>query len=293
MSYSWPHSLPYPSFQGFGIIERAELISQYDIKQGASFPNYAFDFAVLDLSREQEDFDWSWVSARRDPALTIEQTERLAPTSWRSWGAEGAGALPRVRRHVTKLMTTPVIDQRPPAGSREATALRQIYAFYDGRKHRFEILAARVVGRILEESGGAFMFGWVTRPSSDGGADFIGRLDIGTGFSRVKQVVFGQAKCENPESTTSGRDIARTVARLRRGWIGAYVTLGAFSLPVQREVIDDEYPILLVSGDRVVREVLSAAMEAGASDIESYLRSVDEEYDFALIDRRPEQILRQ
>jgi len=66
------------------------------------------------------------------------------------------------------------------------------------------LLAARVVERILSGCGGDFRLGWVTPHSSDGGADFVGRLDIGSGFSRVKQVVFGQAKCERIEGTTSG-----------------------------------------------------------------------------------------
>lgn len=121
----------------------------------------------------------------------------------------------------------------------------------------------------------------------------MGRLDVGSGFSKVKQVVFGQAKCELPTSTTSGKDVARTAARLRRGWIGAYVTLGAFSESVQREVIDDEYPILLVPGERVARELITAATESGRGGLEEYLRSVDNEYDRAVIDRRPEEILRE
>jgi len=105
-------------------------------------------------------------------------------------------------------------------------------------------------------------------------------------------VVFGQAKCEHPDSTASGRDIARTVARLRRGWIGAYVTLGAFSVPVQCEVIDDEYPILLVPGERVAREVLELALETGSDDVGSYLERLDLDYDASISDRRPEQVLR-
>src|SRR5215471_5790575 len=29
----------FPAFQGFGVIERTELIAQYDARQGCSFPN--------------------------------------------------------------------------------------------------------------------------------------------------------------------------------------------------------------------------------------------------------------
>jgi hypothetical protein len=41
----------FPAFQGFGVIERAELIAQYDARQSCSFPNYVFDIAVFDMSR--------------------------------------------------------------------------------------------------------------------------------------------------------------------------------------------------------------------------------------------------
>jgi hypothetical protein len=150
-----------------------------------------------------------------------------------------------------------------------------------------------VVERILSGCGGDFRLGWVTPPSSDGGADFVGRLDIGSGFSRVKQVVFGQAKCERIEGTTSGKDVARIVARLRHGWVGAYVTLGVFFEATQREVIDDEYPILLVPGRRVAQEIDRAAREAGLGGLKACLEAIDATYDKLVINRRPEEILRQ
>src|SRR5215471_11313466 len=65
----------FPEFQGFGIIERA----QYDARKACSFPNFAYDIAIFDLSVEHEDFDWRWISDRRNAALTIKQTERFAP----------------------------------------------------------------------------------------------------------------------------------------------------------------------------------------------------------------------
>ena len=59
--------------------------------------------------------------------------------------------------------------------------------------------------------------GWVTSPGSAGGADFIGRLDVGEGFGAAKLVVLGQAKCEALDSPTGGNQIARTVAQLKLG----------------------------------------------------------------------------
>ncbi|RYY90417.1 MAG: restriction endonuclease [Chitinophagaceae bacterium] len=283
----------FPAFQGFGIIERAELIAQYDERRGHSFPNFAFDIAILDMSREFESFEWRWITDRRSQHLAVVDTEAFAPAAWRDWCRSGAPSLGRLRRRVTKLRTVPVVDQRTIEGSTEARTISLIYKFYADRKHRFEMLAARIAERILGQEGGKFSFGWITPPSSDGGADFVGRLDLGSGFSKVKQVVFGQAKCELPTGTTSGRDVARTAARLRRGWIGVYVTLGAFSEAVQREVIDDEYPILLVPGRRVAEEVEKATREASCNGVLEYLRTVDDDYERSVINRRPEEILHQ
>ena len=61
----------------FGIIERVELITQYDQKYNRSFPNYVFDFAVLGMAEENELFSWDWISARRNPNLSLKETLNL------------------------------------------------------------------------------------------------------------------------------------------------------------------------------------------------------------------------
>src|SRR5207248_1461676 len=122
------------------------------------------------------------------------------------------------RRRVSKLSIASAREQLPSNGSLEARALRQIYQYYEGRKSRFEALAALVTQHVFSKSGANYRLGWITRAGGDNGIDFVGRLDLGLGFSGVKIVVLGQAKCEHPDSPTNGVHIARTVARLRRGW---------------------------------------------------------------------------
>ena len=137
----------------------------------------------------------------------------------------------------------------------------------------------------------AYRPGWITSATSDGGADFVGRLDVGTGLAGAKIIVLGQAKCEKLTSPTGGNHIARTVARLRRGWIGAYVTTSWFSESVQREVLEDKYPIILVNGLRVATEVDSAMHESGESNLVSFLDSIDATYDEQVMDRQPEELM--
>ena len=278
-------------FQGFGIVRSITLVTQFHRKKNQSFSNYAFDCVVLSMASEAEEFDWSWINSRRNTQLTLSETLTKAPLAWREWTQHGSRVIDRCRRRVSKLLTVPASEQRPEASSKELRVLRQIYTFYSKRPARFEGLAAVVTERILSASGGQYQQGWITPASSDGGSDFVGRLDIGSDFSRAKLIVLGQAKCEHPNSPTAGRDIARTVARLKRGWLGVYVTTGYFSEAVQREVIEDSYPILLIHGLRLAREIMKTHHELGYKDIPSFLAAVDAEYENRIQIRRPEEIL--
>lgn len=279
------------NFQGVGIIERVSLITQYDRRKEASFTNYAFDFLVLDLSAENENFNWEWINKRRNNSVSLADSLSYAPNSWKIWIKEGNKALEKCRRRVSKLLIVKKEEQVPVKGSIEEKNLKIIYKFYEKRKHRFEALAAVVAEKILGDSGGKYRFGWITRMGSDNGIDFVARLDLGTGFSRVKVIVLGQAKCEIPSSPTNGVHLARTVARLRRGWIGVYVTTSFFSESSQKEVLEDQYPLLLVNGLRLAQEVGELAVNSGYKNTGDYLKFVDDQYEEKLQFRNPEEIL--
>ncbi len=278
-------------FQGYGIISSVKLVTQYHRKDDTAFSNFAFDFTFLSLASENEEFPWEWISKRRDPSLSSVETLAHAPKAWRDWVAGGSSVVERYRRRVVKLLTLNTADQIPQKGSSEAKILQGIYDYYANKKSRFEALAAYITGRIISNNGAEYRSGWITPASSDGGADFIGRLDIGTGLAGAKIIVLGQAKCEKLTSPTGGNHIARTVARLRRGWIGAYVTTSYFSEAVQREVLEDKYPIILINGLRVASEVDAAMNEEGETNLKAFLDNIDQGYDEMVMARHPDELV--
>lgn len=281
----------FVKFQGYGVIERVELVTQYDRQHDRSFPNYAFDFAVFSLTTEHEVFSWQWITQRRQADTQLGKTFGYAPHAWKTWLKEGTGSLNKCRRKVSKLSVAKTIEQVPTARSVEAKTLKFIYDYYENRKSRFEALAATVAQRVLSASGGNYRFGWITQSGFDSGIDFVARLDLGSGFSKVKVVVLGQAKCEKLNTPTNGVHLARTVARLRRGWIGVYVTTSYFSEASQREVVEDQYPLLLIHGLRLAQEVDLLASTEGFKTLRSYLDHIDAQHDGWLQTRRPEEIL--
>lgn len=278
-------------FQGFGVIEKAELVTQYNPGIGY-FTNYVFSFAVLSLSDEDEELNWDWINARREKDTSLPQTLELAPISWQKFVSQGPQKLESFRRRASLAKVESQQAQMPKPGTREEKCLQHIYDFYTSAgKHRFELLASRVVMSLVNSNGGNYTEGWVTRGSGDGGVDFVGKVRLGAAFASVDVVVLGQAKCESLDRPTNGVALARTVARLKRGWIGAYVTTSYFSKPSQIEVIEDSYPLIKVSGLALAIETLKLVEIGGFRDVPGFLDSLEIEYPNSIQNRRPDEIL--
>jgi hypothetical protein len=281
----------YVEFCGVAIVERVETIVQRDPKSSSSFANYVFDLAVLSTAAESEVIDWRWIDDRRNPVLPLADTLRFAPRAWCDWLVGGATVLARVRRRVASARLLSNADQQPPVGSAEESTLKQVYSFFEGKKHAFEALAAKVAASVLGGTGGRYQEGWLTRSSGDGGADFVGRLDVGVGHAMTSLVVLGQAKCVRLDSSVSAEQLARVVARLRRGWIGVYVTTGTYSRSAQIEMNDDKYPVVLIDGRTLAETVRRLAMEGRGGDLKAFLAETTDEYRLSVSARQPEEVL--
>ncbi len=282
----------YAAFMGFGVIQSVDLLTQWDNKNQRSFTNYAFDFCVFNLEAEHEQFDWSWINSRRDPSVSLAESNKRAPKSWRNWITEGSNSLDRVRRRVSKLSVVKAEEQKPIPGSECEKVLNEVYRYFDGRKVKFEALAELIAERVIGSYQGIYQRGWITAGGGDGGADFVASVKLGSEFSSAKIIVLGQAKCVSPDSPTHGNHIARTVARLRRGWLGVFVTTSYFSGPVQQEVIEDRYPIVLIHGRRVAEEVIKILHDDERfSSVADFLRDVSAGYESRVQHRQPEEVL--
>jgi restriction endonuclease Mrr len=152
-------------------------------------------------------------------------------------------------------------------------------------------LAARVAGEVLRADGLTYNDGWLTRAGGDGGLDFVGRLDVGSGGASTPMIVLGQAKCIKPQSSINAEQVARVVARLQRGWLGVYVTTGTFTRQAQIEVIDDRYPLIMISGGRLAAAVRRMAFANHGGDVGALLETTVQTYANSVTYRRPEEIL--
>lgn len=277
--------------EGLAVIERADVIVQRDSSSGQTFSNMRFLLAVLDTSTDDNDMiSWNWINARRDPTLQARDEWKLAPQVWQKFVNNGIPQLETLRRRVMRSFLVDTASQLPAAKSGLEDILLGTLSFYEHRKHEFEMLAAQLTQRLFHEQGLHYTPGWITSRSGDGGYDFVGRLDIDPHgmFPSSRQVILGQAKCER--SSTSGRDIARLAARLRRGWQGVYVTTATFGRSVQQEVLEDKFPIILVPGARVAT-LLQRELDESGKTLLDYLSSVGNGTRIEGRQRDPETVL--
>jgi hypothetical protein len=252
----------YREFSGYGVPVRCTLNTQRERKSGRYFSNLTIELALFNLAKENELFAWSWIDARRNDKFSAAQVLRTAPDAWREWVKNGHSAIERCRRNVARNAVVRNVDQTLLT-SNERRVLDEVIAYYAKKKHPFEGLASYVATRII---GHGCKRGWVTKRSGDMGIDFVCRLDVGDPggqLSRTPLVVLGQAKCQ--KSPISAPDLARVVARLQRGWMGAYVTTSVFSEPAQLELAEDKYPLVLINGKRLAQELERATVAEGMS----------------------------
>jgi hypothetical protein len=271
----------YRQFSGFGVPARYVLLSQRERGTDRYFTNLAVELCLFRLDAENEEFDWAWIDKRRDRTLSADVVLASAPAAWRSWVREGEAGLEKCRRRVARRRVVSTASQLDYSDS-DRSLLTELARSFEQDRHAFEGLASLIAERVI---GHGCRRAWVTRRSADGGVDFVSRLDVGSDFSRMAVVVLGQAKCIAPSSSVNGKDLARLVARLQRGWVGVFVTTGAFSGSAQQELHEDRYPVVLINGKRLVRELrtllttegvtLSALLERERRWYETNLRALD------------------
>ncbi len=276
-------------FNGFGIVESIDIVTQRN-DDGEYFSNFLYHCCVLSLSDDNELFDWRWIADRCDSTKSIESTLNYAPKSWIKW-IKGKTSLHFLRRNVSNFgIVKP--DEQKQMSMRKKKILNEIYEYYADKKHMFECLAMEVTLKTIKESVATCKTGWVTQKAGDGGIDFVLRIDVGTDpLASVKIVVLGQAKCIKPTTPTNGTDIARTVARMKRGWIGSFVTTSYFSDAVQKEVREDEYPIMLINGAKIADIVENELLKSPGLTLNDYLDSIEDEYIDKRLAKAPETIL--
>ena len=279
----------YLQFHGLGVLEKVSLITQK--RENNEFTNFEFEFCVLDLTEENNQLDWEWISDRCNKNLTTQETLNKAPETWKYWIKNGNDKIEKVRRHVLKSRIIKEDDQKAKKGSFEEKIMKEIEKHYENKKLQFELFALQIAQFFFMDNDIKYLEGFITKGSGDKGIDFISRIDIGQDLSSIKMVVIGQAKCQS--SPISGKDIARTIAKLKRNYVGVFVTNSTFSTQTQEEILEDQYPLIMINGNKIAQLTNKYILDS-SNDLrilQDYLNNLDEQYDNYKSSVRPDDVI--
>lgn len=280
----------YLLFHGIGVLEKVSLITQKGNNK-TEFTNLEFEFGILDLSKENNQLDWNWISARCNEKLSNQETNKIAPASWKYWIQNGNDKIEKIRRHVIKSKIIKEKDQKPIKGSIEDRIIKIIEKHYQNKKLQFELFALQIAQFYFMENDIKYLEGYITKGSGDKGIDFISRIDIGQDLAGIKMIVIGQAKCQN--NTISSKDIARTIAKLKRNYIGILVTNSTFSTQTQEEILEDQYPLIMINGNKMAQLTNKYILDSSndLTILEQYLNQIDDQYKDYKSNIRPDDII--
>lgn len=230
-----------------GLTASDDLVAVWRIKGTSRFTNYKARFTVL---REQH-INRDWLVDLVNGAASTES--KHCPKTWKKWIATGFyDALVAVRpRH-----PRPKSDQLP-RDPFEREILRTIFEDLDDRE--FEFAAAELI-RFMDNK---FIELEVTPRSRDGGRDVVGRYRVGHDLHQVHLAVCVEAKKWQEGSGVGVKPMARLISRLKHRDIGVFVTTSYFDSQVQEELIEDNHPVLLLSGGDIAHLLANKGIAKG------------------------------
>ena len=264
----------FREFIGFGIITTSpKLVQQYEKTTNKVFSNFQFEVTLLKLD-DGEKFNWNWIDDRRDKSISVNETLKNAPKSWREWVKHGNSVLSKNRLKIKSYRIVSGKEQSDMPNKNQSLINELLEKHYPNPTKdgiRFEALASFITELYFNSE--KYYRGWITVGSGDRGVDYVGRLDIGDDdFSKTSIIVLGQSK--RYKNSISGEKLTRVASRMTRGYIGVVVTLNTFTGPAQAEIKDDKLPIILINGKKV-SELLLTHMNLSGKSLEQIVAEQD------------------
>ena len=241
-------------FNGLCILDRLELTWFED--HGRPVRNYRAHLTILD----EEFVDVSWLQSR----MTASSRSGLAGVGPHAWQRYQDGVIDRLRVWAPLVRST--TSQLPSAGSGDASVLAQLVNL---TPTGFEAAVVSIFRELDEVRHNITR----TRPTGDGGFDFVGSFTLPPPI-QYEIPFLGEAKRYARTTAVGPKDVSRLVARLSRGQYGIFVTTSYFTKQTQEEVLEDRYPATLVAGADLVRIMREMRIARGKEISASWLRSV-------------------
>ena len=235
--------LAAPGAQGLSAYE--DLVAVWRVKGKTRFQNYRSIFTIL----KTDVIDKAWL---HDLVEGISPANsQYCPEVWKKWAVSGI---------YTPLTCTRKREPREkknqlPHTDAEQHILDRVMKEFNDRE--FEFAAVEIV-QLMDPR---FTDLSVTQRVRDGGRDGIGSYKVGHENHQIHLSAIIEAKLWREKSDVGVKPMSRLISRIKHRDIGVFVTTSSFNKQVQQELIDDDHPVILVSGGDISRVLIASELD--------------------------------
>lgn len=222
------------------------LVSVWAQNKEGRYQNYKSIFTVLDIPQ----IDRRWLE---DLEYGNGYDSQYAPKAWKRW----------VDKHEYRPLITeknPIQyrkanEQLPIPGSLEYQMLETLINHF-ADPYAFEACACKIA-QIMDSN---IISIETTRPTRDGGRDAVGKYRVGTVVNGIELEFALEAKRYKINNAVGVKETSRLISRIKHRQFGIFVTTSYVGDQAYKEIIEDEHPIVIISGKDIVEILLNAGI---------------------------------
>lgn len=234
------------------------LVSVWAQNKEGRYQNYKSTFTVLDIPQ----INRRWlVDLENGKGYDSE----YAPKVWKSWVDKN-----EYRPLITEknpIQYRKANEQLPVPGSLEYQMLDTLISYF-ANPFAFETCACKIA-QIMDPNITSIE---TTRSTRDGGRDAIGKYRVGTTVNGIELEFALEAKRYQMNNAVGVKETSRLISRIKHRQFGIFVTTSYVGDQAYKEIIEDEHPIVIISGKDIV-EILYKAGIVSVELLKDWLRT--------------------
>lgn len=213
------------------------------------YQNYRAVFTILDVS----EIDRRWLG---DLECGDGYDSQFAPSVWKAW-VDRCEYRPLITEK-NPIQYRTKNEQLPAPESTEAKMLQTIIDYFPD-PYKFESCACKIV-QIMDRNIISVM---PTRGVRDGGMDGVGKYRVGSISNGVELEFLLEAKRYSINHSVGVKETSRLISRIKNRQFGIFVTTSFVANQAYKEIIEDNQPIVIISG----KDIVDILMNAGINNI--------------------------
>ena len=226
------------------------LVSVWAQNNEGRYQNYKSTFTILDIP--QIDKRWLW-----DLENGNGYESQYVPKTWKHWVDKN-----EYRPLITEknpIQYRKANEQLPVPGSLEYQMLETLINYFSD-PYAFESCACKIA-QIMDSN---IISIEPTRRTRDGGRDAVGKYRVGTTANGIELEFALEAKRYKMNNAVGVKETSRLISRIKHRQFGIFVTTSYVGDQAYKEIIEDEHPIVIISG----RDIVEILYNAGIGSIE-------------------------